>query len=78
MKRTNQQIITAKLINGEHLPKWATQDGVMAALEDIAADLECGLLRPSVLLKRQEDLRQAARQFRCLEAFEPVARQLEI
>jgi len=76
MARTHMEIIEGKLINGERLPNWATQDGIMAAFDELAADLESGLLLASQIVRQLDTLKTAARQFRCLECYERIVQLL--
>lgn len=60
------------LVCASPLPKWATQDDVIRAFQELDADLDCRMLTLERAWQLLPEWRQAALQFRCLEYYDPL------
>ena len=60
------------LVCASPLPKWAEQDDVIRAFEELHADLECDLLTPDRAWQLLPEWRRVAIQYRCLEYYDPL------
>lgn len=72
MAKTRWEQVYQGLWGGSPLPAWTTQDDVLRALAELAADQECGLITTARVWQLLPEWRAAAVRYRCLEAYEPL------
>lgn len=72
MKRNRLELVYNAMLSASPLPKWAQPDDVIRALEEIAADQECGLIREQRIWQMLPEWKSIANTYRCLETYDPI------